>query len=236
MKLLKPVLASTVAVFMLGGCYNQPGLVQDESYNRTKTGAATGALAGALVGYNTKGHHSGQRALIGGLIGAAAGGAIGYSMDNQANEIARALGTGVNNDPLAALDPNNELIVSKTNSYVKIMFRDPMMFATDSANLQPRARTKVNKVGQLLANYPQTVVGVAGFTDNQGSYAYNQGLSQRRANTVADLLAINGYPKTKGCSYDKAIAPNNSNENRALNRRVEVYLYADQSKMSDPCY
>ncbi len=234
MKLLKPILAATVAAFMLGGCYNQPGLVQDESYDRTKTGAATGALAGALIGYNT-GSRNATSAIVGGLLGAAAGGAIGYSMDNQANEIASALGTGVNNDPLAALDPNNELIVSKTNNYVKIMFRDPMMFASGSANLQSRAKSKVKKVGQLLANYPQTVVGVAGFTDDQGSYAYNQGLSQRRANTVASILAVNGYPKTKGCSYDKAIAPNNSTKNRGLNRRVEVYLYADQSRMSDPC-
>jgi len=87
MKLVKPMLAATVAAFMLSGCYNQPGLVEDQSFDRTKTGAATGALAGALVGYNTKGHHSGQRALIGGLLGAAVGGAVGYSMDNQANEI-----------------------------------------------------------------------------------------------------------------------------------------------------
>ncbi len=234
MKLTKPILAATVAAFMLGGCYNQPGLVEDEGYDRTKTGAATGALAGAMIGYNT-GSRDATSAIIGGLLGAAAGGAIGYSMDQQANEIAQALGTGVNNDPLAALDPNNELIVSKTNNYVKIMFRDPMMFASGSANLQSRAKSKVKKVGQLLANYPQTVVGVAGFTDDQGSYAYNQGLSQRRANTVASILAVNGYPKTKGCSYDKAIAPNNSNANRALNRRVEVYLYADRNKMSDPC-
>jgi len=235
MKVTKTILAATVATLMLGGCYNQPGLVQDESYDRTKTGAATGALAGALIGYNTKGHHSGQRALIGGLLGAAAGGAIGYSMDKQANEVARALGTGVNNDPLAALDPNRNIIVSKTSNYVKIMFRDRMMFATASSNLQSRAKSKVQKVGQLLANYPQTVVGVAGFTDNQGSYSYNQGLSKRRASTVANILAVNGYPNTKGCSYSKPIAANDSSANRALNRRVEVYLYADRNKMSDPC-
>jgi len=110
-----------------------------------------------------------------------------------------------------------------------------MMFASGSSNLQSRAKSKVKKVGQLLANYPQTVVGVAGFTDNTGSYDYNQGLSQRRANTVGNLLAVNGRPFTKGCSYDKAIAPNNSAKNKALNRRVEVYLYADKSNMSDPC-
>ena len=235
MKFKKSLVVATVATFMLGGCYNQPGLVQDNNYDRTKTGAATGAVAGAMLGYNTKGRHKGQRALIGGLLGAALGGGIGYSMDNQANEIARALGTGVNNDPLAALDPNQTLIVSKTSNYVKIMFRDPMMFASASATLQSRAKSKVQTVGRLLANYPQTVVGVAGFTDNQGGYEYNLGLSQRRAGTVANLLSMNGYPKTKGCSFDKAIAPNNSARNRALNRRVEVYLYASQGNMTDPC-
>jgi len=234
MKLTKPILAATVAALMLGGCYNQPGLVQDESYNRTKTGAATGALAGAAIGYNT-GSRDAKSAIIGGLLGAALGGAVGYNMDQQANEIARALGTGVNNDPLAALDPNNNIIVSKANNYVKIMFRDRMMFATGSSRLQSSARTKVQKVGQVLANYPQTVVGVAGFTDNVGSYSYNLDLSKRRASSVSNLLTVNGRPFTKGCSYNKAIAPNDSAKNRALNRRVEVYMYADRNRMTDPC-
>ena len=235
MKLHKSLVASTLAIFMLAGCYSQPGLVQDQSYDRTKTGAATGALAGALIGYNTKGHHKGQRALLGGLLGAAAGGAIGYSLDQQANEVASALGTGVNNDPLAALDPNRDIIVSKHPNYVKIMFRDKMMFATASSRLQSHARYKVNKVARLLERYPQTTVGVAGFTDNQGSYQYNLSLSERRAYSVANILAVNGQPHTKGCSYAKAIAPNNTARNRALNRRVEVYLYSNPNYMSDPC-
>jgi len=234
MKLTKPILTATVAAFMLGGCYNQPGLVQDESYNRTKTGAATGALAGAAIGYNT-GSRDSKSAIIGGLLGAALGGAVGYNMDQQANEVARALGTGVSNDPLAALDPNRDIIVSKTNNYVKIVFRDRMMFATASSRLQSSARTKVQKVGQVLANYPQTIVGVAGFTDTVGSYSYNLDLSKRRASSVSNLLTVNGRPFTKGCSYNKAIAPNDSAKNRALNRRVEVYLYADRNRMSDPC-
>jgi outer membrane protein OmpA-like peptidoglycan-associated protein len=235
MKLHKSFLASTVAVFMLAGCYNQPGLTQDNSYDRTKTGAATGALAGALIGYNTKGHHKGQRALLGGLLGAAIGGGIGYSLDQQANEVAYALGTGVNNDPLAELDPRRDIIVSKHQNFVKIMFRDRMMFASASSRLQSNARYKVNKVAQLLSRYPQTIVGVAGFTDNQGSYQYNLSLSERRAYSVANILAVNGQPHTKGCSYAKAIAPNNTARNRALNRRVEVYLYSNPNYMSDPC-
>lgn len=234
MNLKKPILAATIAAFMLGGCYNQPGLVQDESYNRTKTGVATGALAGSVIGYNT-GSHDAKSAVIGGLLGAALGGAVGYSMDQQANEVARALGTGVNNDPLAVLDPRRDIVVSKTSNYVKILFRDRMMFATGSSKLQSNAKYKVQKVAQLLQNYPQTVVGVAGFTDNVGSYSYNLGLSQRRAATVSNMLAVNGRPYTKGCSYNKALVPNDSARNRALNRRVEVYLYADRNRMSDPC-
>jgi len=232
MKFIKPILTASIAVFMLGGCYNQPGLTQDNSYNRTKTGALVGAIAGAVAGYNTKGHHKNRRAAIGAIAGAALGGGAGYMLDQQANEIARALGTGVNNDPLAALDPNRNIIVSKTDSYVKLMFRDRMMFATNSSVLQPQARTKIQTVARLLSNYPQTVVGVAGFTDNRGGYEYNQRLSKERATSVANIL---GASSTKGCSYAKAIVPNTSPSNMALNRRVEVYLFSDPNNMTDPC-
>jgi len=235
MKIKRSLLLSLAAVFTLSGCYNQPGLVEDQNYDRTKTGALAGALTGAVLGYNTKGHHKGQRAAIGALLGATLGGAVGYSLDQQANEVARALGTRVNNDPLAALDPQNDIIVSKHPTHVKIMFRDKMMFATNSDRLQPHAKYKVQKVAQLLSRYPQTIVGVAGFADDRGSFEYNLGLSERRARNVANLLTVNGRPLVKGCSWQKPIAPNDSARNRALNRRVEVYLYANRSAMTDPC-
>jgi len=225
MRSYKSVVAIGITLFIFNGCTE----VGPNTQAGTAIGAASGAVLGGIIG------GSGRDMAIGAALGAVAVGAIGYNMDKQANDIARSLGTGVNNDPLAYLDPNQDLIVSNNGKYVKIMFRDPMMFASASARLQPNARYKVQKVGQLLANYPQTVVGVAGFTDNQGGYEYNLDLSQRRAATVANLLSRNGYPRTKGCSFDKAIAPNNSARNRALNRRVEVYLYANQSNMTNPC-
>ena len=230
----KSIIASALATVILAGCYNEPGLVEDNSYDRTKTGVLLGAIAGAAIGHNQGSHH-GRNALIGGLLGAAAGGAIGYSLDKQANEVANALGTGVNNDPLAALDPNQNIIVSKHNGYVKIMFRDKMMFATNSATLQPHAKAKVSKVAQLLQRYPQTIVAVAGFTDDQGSYEYNQRLSSKRAKSVAKMLAVNGFPATKGCSESAPIAPNDTPSHRALNRRVEVYLFGNRDVMIDPC-
>ena len=230
----RSLIAASLATIMLVGCYQEPGLVEDNSYDRAKTGALLGAIAGAAIGHN-QGHHHGRNAVIGGLLGAAAGGAIGYSLDQQANEVANALGTGVNNDPLAALDPNRTIVVSKHQGYVKIMFRDRMMFATNSSRLQSHAKAKVQKVAQLLQRYPQTIVAVAGYTDDQGSYQYNQKLSDKRAKSVANMLNVNGYPATKGCSESAPIAPNNSATNRALNRRVEVYLFANQDVMIDPC-
>ena len=230
----RTIIAASLATIMLAGCYQEPGLIEDNSYDRAKTGALLGAITGAAIGHN-QGHHHGRNAVIGGLLGAAAGGAIGYSLDKQANEVANALGTGVNNDPLAALDPNRTIVVSKHQGYVKIMFRDRMMFATNSSRLQSHARSKVQKVAQLLQRYPQTIVAVAGFTDDQGSYQYNQKLSDKRAKSVASMLNVNGYPATKGCSESAPIAPNSSATNRALNRRVEVYLFANQDVMIDPC-
>jgi len=91
-KIITSLTASAVAVFMLAGCAEQ-GLVADNSYNRTKTGALTGAIGCAIIGAST-GNHSGKRALIGALIGGVAGAAIGYSLDEQANAVERALGTG----------------------------------------------------------------------------------------------------------------------------------------------
>lgn len=235
MKVVKLTLITIICIVMSTGCYSQQGLTQDNSSSNAKIGAVLGAIGGAVTGYNTKGRHKNRRVAIGAVAGALLGGGVGHLLDRQANEVADALGTGVSNDPLAVLDPRRTIIVLKTKNYVKLIFRDRMMFATGSSRLQASARFKVNKVARLLRNYPKTIVAVAGFTDNKGSYSYNQKLSKKRASSVARLLSVNGYPYTKGCAFKKAIAPNNNSRNRALNRRVEVYLYSDRDKMSNPC-
>lgn len=231
---IKNIALVVAATVVLTGCSSN-GLVGSNTFNRTKIGAVTGAVVGAVTGYNTKGNHKGRRAAIGAVVGAVAGGGAGYALDKQANEIANALGTHVNNDPLAQLDPNRSIIVSKTDTYVKIMFRDSMMFATNSSSLQPSASGKVNIVSRLLQGYPQTIVSVAGFTDNTGSYQHNLQLSRARAATVANRLATSTAAQVNGCSYNKPIASNNSAASRALNRRVEVYLFADANNVINPC-
>ncbi len=236
---IKPLLASTVVGFMLLGCTaTQPGLV-DNSHENTKKGGIVGAIGGAFIGLTQSSSKNRTRnTILGAIGGGAAGALVGYSLDQQANEVANALGTHVDNDPLSQIDPNRTLIVSKGEGYVKIMFRDKMMFPTGSDQMTSTARVKVGKVGTLLKRYPQTVVGVAGFTDNRGSYEYNQGLSSRRAQNVASSLrsrSAQGTISPQGCSYNKPLVPNNSPRNMALNRRVEVYLYRGDAARINPC-
>ncbi len=235
----KKLIALGVVTLILGGCTTtQPGLVSNDNEN-TKKGSIIGAITGAVVGLTQSSKKNRTRnTILGAIGGGAAGALIGYSLDKQANEVADALGTRVDNDPLSQIDPNRTLIVSKGEGYVKIMFRDKMMFPTNSDNLTTTARYKVGKVGELLRRYPQTVVGIAGFTDNRGSYEYNQRLSTRRAQAVANVLRSKGIQNSisiQGCSYNKPLAPNTTPENMALNRRVEVYLYRGEEARINPC-
>jgi outer membrane protein OmpA-like peptidoglycan-associated protein len=236
---IKPLVASTVVGFMLIGCTaTQPGLVDNNNEN-TKKGGIVGAIGGAFIGLTQSSSKNRTRnTILGAIGGGAAGALVGYSLDQQANEVANALGTHVDNDPLSQIDPNRTLIVSKGEGYVKIMFRDKMMFPTGSDQMTSTARGKVGKVGTLLKRYPQTVVGVAGYTDNRGSYDYNMGLSSRRARTVANSLRTRGAQNRitpQGCSYNKPLVPNTNTGNMALNRRVEIYLYNGDRARVNPC-
>ncbi len=232
------ITALTVGVLLSGCTATQPGLVNNNNSN-TKTGGIVGAISGAIIGLTqSSSKHRTRNTILGAIGGGAAGALIGYSLDKQANEVANALGTHVDNDPLSQIDPNRTLVVSKGEGYVKIMFRDKMMFPTGSDQMTASARSKVGKVGTLLKRYPQTVVGVAGFTDNRGSYEYNMGLSSRRARTVANSLRAKGAQNSitpQGCSYSKPLVPNTTASNMALNRRVEIYLYRGEGARINPC-
>ena len=240
--LLKKITGTSLIVAMLAGCATQGNNPQPNTNNtgmsKAQTGALIGGILGAVIGGTTKGSKKGKRVLIGGAVGAAIGGGIGYSMDQQAKEVADKLNTDVNNNPNAALDPQNDLIVSNTDKYVKIMLRDSMVFETNKAVPTQEASRKIAKITDVLRSYPNTIVQVVGFTDSRGSYEYNQKLSEQRASNVGNTIYNSGIKNqvfSKGCSFNKPVAPNTNKENMALNRRVEIYLYANQEAIVDAC-
>jgi len=242
LKKIKKIVALSVVAGLFVGCtpnsYNNPNLNVPAGKN-TKTGALYGALAGAVLAAATaKGDNRHQRVIKGAILGAGVGAAYGYSLDRQAAEMAAALNTNVDNSPNAKLDPSKDIIVSKRANYVEITFRDKMMFETNSDYPTPSATAKISRVGDILRKYPQTIVQVVGHTDNRGSYEYNLKLSQRRAQSVANMIKSSGIPNkiyAKGCSYNKSLVPNTTPANMALNRRVEIYLYPNAGAVVDQC-
>jgi outer membrane protein OmpA-like peptidoglycan-associated protein len=81
-------------------------------------------------------------------------------------------------------------------------------------------------VAQTLSSYDQTYIDVLGHTDSTGSDEYNQALSQRRAQAVADYLGSRGVARARmglrGYGESQPIASNDTEEGKAQNRRVEI--------------
>lgn len=235
---LKTIISSALVATLLVGCASSNTNQTVNDNQRAIIGTTVGALAGVILGNNVGGGSKSRNKVIGAVAGAAIGGYIGYKMDQQAKEVADSLNTTVNNDPNAVLDPSQDLIVSHTDNYVKIMFRDAMMFQTNSAVPTASASTKIAKVGAVLEKYPNTLVQVVGHTDSRGSYTYNKELSEKRASNVGNTIFASGAKNqifSRGCSFDKPVAPNSDATNMALNRRVEIFLYPNQQAVIDTC-
>ncbi|MGI9223186.1 MAG: OmpA family protein [Woeseiaceae bacterium] len=216
-KILNSVLAVAGLAVILGGCETlNPYTGESEMSNATK-GALIGAAAGAAVGLMSGDDavERRQHAMIGAGIGALAGGAVGNYMDKQEAKLRAELqGTGVS--------------VTRTGDNITLNMPGNVTFATDSSDLRPAFFGVLNSVGKVLTEFDQTVVEVAGHTDSTGSDSHNQGLSQRRANTVGEYLYTQDIMDqriiTIGMGEHYPIADNGTPEGRQMNRRVEITL------------
>jgi OOP family OmpA-OmpF porin len=99
-------------------------------------------------------------------------------------------------------------------------------FQFNRAKLTPDSRDTLMEVAKSLAGSPDVHVEVAGYTDSQGDNAYNQRLSQRRAEAVEKFLVDNGVSPAqltaRGYGESKPLASNKTASGRAQNRRVEL--------------
>jgi len=181
-------------------------------------GAALGAGIGALIG-------KGKGAAIGGAIGAVAGGVagtlIGKKMDKQARELAEITG--------AQVDTCTDVNGFKA---IRVTFESGILFGFNSSKLDDKAKASLDKFATSLINNPQTEVQIYGHTDNVGSRAANEKVSNARANEVKSYLTNAGVPgarlSSQGLAYDYPVASNDSEAGRAQNRRVEIYITANE--------
>jgi len=182
-------------------------------------GAALGAGVGALFG---KGKGAVIGAAVGTAVGATTGVIIGKKMDKQKAELAKIQGAQVE----SVKDANNL-------EAIKVTFAEGILFSTGKSALSASSRDALAKFAASLKDNPQTDVTIYGHTDNTGSRAINERLSQERANSVGLYLNNNGIDKTRlttvGKAYDEPVADNSSAPGRAKNRRVEVYISANST-------
>ncbi|KEQ07477.1 OmpA family protein [Pseudorhizobium pelagicum] len=187
----------------------------EQKVSNTAGGAAIGAGLGALGGLVVGGGDKGRNALIGAAIGGLAGGAIGNYMDQQESELrAQLQGTGVS--------------VTRMGDRIVLNMPSNVTFATDQDQVIPPFYQTLNSVALVLNKFNRTLIDVNGHTDSTGSLAYNQGLSERRAASVANYLASQGVDQrrmsTLGFGPSQPIASNATPDGRAQNRRVEVLI------------
>lgn len=181
-----------------------------KTYAGAGIGAAVGAGLGGILGKE-------KGAVIGGVLGGGIGGYAGSRLDKQAKELEKIAET------------------RRTEMGLVTKLKSDILFDTGKANLKPAAKTNLKEMAEIMKKYPENVLVVKGFTDNTGTSAINEKLSAQRAEAVKRALEQDGLTdasiSTQGLGPAFPIASNDSTSGRSQNRRVEIEITVDQSKL-----
>ncbi|UOG74042.1 OmpA family protein [Hymenobacter tibetensis] len=177
-------------------------------------GAAAGGVLGRVIGGKNS---TAKGAIIGAAVGGAGGALIGRRMDKQAAELKQEMAGAK---------------VERVGEGIKITFDSGLLFAKNSAALTSAAQENIKELAQTLIKYGDTNVIVEGHTDNTGTDAINDPLSQRRAQAVANYTQQQGVDASRftvtGYGSKQPIADNTTEAGRVANRRVEVAIFANE--------
>jgi len=191
-----------------------------DDHSKAKKGAVAGGIAGAIAGAvigNNRGHHSATRgAVVGGVAGAAAGAIIGNMMDKQERELRQIQGVNVTRTSPNELD---------------VRVQNEVLFDFNSAALRSASKDALRQMADVFQKYPNTTLSVQGYTDSIGTAAYNERLSERRADSVSNYLESIGVSgarvKSVGYGETNPRATNDTASGRQQNRRVEIHVIAN---------
>ena len=187
--------------------------------NNTTKGAVIGAASGGAVGAVVGGKlgSTAKGAIIGAAVGGTAGAIIGSRMDKQAKELAMEI---------------EGARVERVGEGIAVTFDSGLLFDFDSDVIKGAARDNLVTLAGSLKKYPDTDLMIVGHTDAQGSDAYNQSLSERRATAARNFLTTQGIAGTRvkvaGRGESEPLASNDSDAGRSQNRRVEVAIFASE--------
>ena len=160
--------------------------------------------------------------LIGGAIGGTVGAVVGKYMDKQAKKMEEEL---------------EDAEVERVGEGILITFDSGLMFDYNSYALKNETKVNLDKLGEVLNEYPDTEILIQGHTDDRGSDEYNLKLSEQRATSVYNHLLRKGVSSsrmvTMGLGESEPVATNETDEGRQQNRRVEVAVVANEKLRED---
>ena len=208
------------AVFLLSACATND-LGDRRDLSKTQKGAIIGSVSGAALGAIINHKNRGKGALIGAVGGGLVGTGVGYYMDKQSKDMELQLQPEIQRGEVSVEKRASDtaILVSMTSS---------TGFDTNSAVLKPGYTATLNKISRVLNQYGKTTVSVIGHTDNVGSHADNQLLSENRAQSVQNYFAGQNVNPLRLEAYGRGEteprADNTTEAGRQLNRRVELWI------------
>jgi outer membrane protein OmpA-like peptidoglycan-associated protein len=205
---------AVAALLATTACVTDPN-TGERRVSRAAIGGGIGAVGGYLLGDLIGGRRDRTERIIGTGIGALAGAGIGHYMDRQEQELRRQTqGTGVD--------------IERRGDQLVLTMPSGITFDFDRYDVQPQFRPTLDRIAQVLGEYPQTMIDIYGHTDSVGTDSYNMTLSQNRARSVADYLSTRGVQRvrmaTQGYGETQPVATNETEEGRSANRRVEIRI------------
>jgi len=214
----KYVLSFMCVAIIFSGCSNMSKTGKGTLIG-SGAGAAIGAGLGAIIGKDGKGAAIG--AAIGTAVGAGAGAVIGKKMDKKAEELA-----ALENAQIETVEDQNGL------QAIKVTFNSGILFDTNKSDLKAASKNELSQFATKMSDMQDTDITIYGHTDSSGNDSINQPLSEKRAQSVANYLKNCGIASSRmtveGMSSSMPVADNATKEGRAQNRRVEIYISANQ--------
>lgn len=205
---MKTIFVLVAMILALTGCSSIKE--NKKTYGGGAIGAAVGAGLGGIIGKE-------KGAIIGGVIGGGVGAYAGSRMDKQAKELEKVAET------------------KRTEMGLVTKLKSDILFKTGSAQLKPEAKTNLREMAGIMKKYPENVLTVKGFTDDTGTSTVNEKLSAARAEAVKRALVSDGLTDqvitTQGLGPAFPVAANSTASGRSQNRRVEIEISVDQSKL-----